>query len=110
MRKTLTTTALTAGLFAASLAGAGSASASTGPEILDATGPGVAIDTADAVETAKQIILGGCTTQFIARELGIGSPSLVTVSGLDVTVHGSRALTFALAHYGSSVTYVLCVA
>ena len=112
MRKVLTTTVLTTGLFAASLAGAGSASASTGPQILDATGPGIALDTSDAVETAKEIILGGCTTQFVAREvsLALGSTSIVTVSGLDVTVHGSRALTFAVANANSTVTYVICVA
>lgn len=109
MRKLLTTTALTAGLFASSLVGAGAASASTGPQLLETSGPGIAIDSADAVETAKQIILSGCTTQFVYNALGISSASLVSVSGLDVTVHGSRALVYAVAHVNNATMFVVCV-
>lgn len=109
MRKLLTTTVLTAGLLASSLAGAGAASASTGPQLLEVSSPGTAIDTADAVETAKQLILDGCTTQFVNRALGISSGTLVSVSGLDVTVHGSRALVYAVAHTNNAVSLFLCV-
>lgn len=108
MRKLLTTTALTTGLFAASLAGAGSASAAT---ITPPVDPGsiVIVDASAAVEAVRALVTSGCTTQYVNRELAMGSPVLVSVSGLDITIHGGNALTYTFAQYGSAVVYVFCM-
>ena len=108
MRKLLTTTALTTGLFAASLAGAGSASAAT---IAPPVDPGsiVILDVSSAVEAIRGLVTSGCTTQYVNRVLYSGSPVLVSVSGLDITIHGNNALTYTFTQYGSAFVYVRCM-
>ena len=110
MRKALTAAAIAASALVAPMLGAGTASAAEITPSLPAVGSTISVDPSSAIATIENLVLNGCTTQYAGKVLAAGTGSIVTISGLVITINGNNAISYTFVQAGNTVAYVFCVA